>query len=189
MTGAADFHRSTGVMMGKKDILAAVSPEEALAVLNELTKDPRIRKRAEEVALAVVGDVDIDTVAEEVFYELDSIAVEDVWDNSGATRDGYVEPGEYAWQLFENALKLFEEHLRKCHKLSLVKQAKLQCMGILKGIWRFESESKSEFKDWATDAPAENSARVFDEWKKRSKNPKDIADIKSFMDSLRRKTA
>jgi hypothetical protein len=27
--------------------------------------------------------------------------VEDVWDNSGATRDGYVDPGEYAWQLFE----------------------------------------------------------------------------------------
>ncbi|MFH1549010.1 MAG: hypothetical protein ABIH04_00465 [Planctomycetota bacterium] len=177
------------MMMRKKDILAALSPEEALAVLNELAKEPQIRKKAEEVTLAMMEDVDIDSVAEEVFYQLDSIAVEDVWDNSGSTRDGYVEPGEYAWELFKDALKPFEKHLQKCRKLSLEKQAKLQCMGILKGIWRFESESKSEFKDWATDAPAGNSARVFDEWKKRSKNPKDIADIKSFMDSLRRKTA
>lgn len=166
--------------------MAAISPNEALAVLNELMKDPQIRKRAAAVALAVVGDVDIDAVAEEVFYELDSIAVEDVWDNSGATRDGYVEPGECAWDLFANALETFEKHLRKCHELSLVKQEKLQCMGILKGIWRFESESKSEFKDWAVDAPDGNMARVFDEWQKRSRNPKDIAEVKKFMDSFRR---
>ena len=92
-------------MTRKKDILGAISPTEALAVLNELTKDPQIRKRAEAIALAVVGDVDIEAIAEVVFCELDSIAVEDVWDNSGATRDGYVEPGEYAWQLFEDALE------------------------------------------------------------------------------------
>jgi len=173
-------------MMRKKDILATISPAEASAVLNELAKDPQIRKRAEEIALAVVGDVNIDAVAEDVFYELDSIAVEDVWDNSGATRDGYVEPGEYAWQLFENALQPFEEHLERCQSLSLVKQAKHQCMGILKGIWRFEVESKSEFKDWAGDAPGENMVRLFEEWKKKSNNPKDIEEVKRFMDSLSR---
>ena len=173
-------------MTKKKDILAAISPDEAVVVLNELVKDPRIRKRAEEIALAVVSDVDIDAVAEEVFYELDSIAVEDVWDNSGATRDGYIDPGEYAWELFEDALEPFEQHLHKCQGLSLVKQAKHQCMGILKGVSRFERESKSEFKDWAVDAPEENMERVFEEWKKKSNNPKDINEVEKFMDSLRR---
>ena len=173
-------------MTRKKDILGAISPAEALAVLNELTEDPQIRRRAEAIALAVVGDVDIEAVAEEVFCELDSIAVEDVWDSSGATRDGYVEPGEYAWQLFEDALEPFEEHLHKCHELSLVKQAKLQCMGMLKGLWRFESESKSKFKDWAADAPGENMARIFEEWKQRCNNKEDIAEVKKFRDSLSR---
>ncbi len=171
-------------MTRKKDILAVISPDEAVVVLNELVKDPEIRKRAEEIAFAVVSDVDIDSVAEDAFFELDSIAVEDVWDHSGATRDGYVDPGEYAWQLFEDALEPFEQHLHKCQELSLVKQAKHQCMGILKGIWRFEKESKSEFKDWAVDAPGENMVRVFEEWKKKSNNPKDINEVKSFMDSL-----
>jgi len=54
----------------------------------------------------------------------------------------------------------------------------------LKGIWRFEKESKSEFKDWAVDAPGESMARVFEEWKKQSDNAKDITKVKSFMDSL-----
>ncbi len=171
-------------MPRKKDILAAISPNEALAVLNELTKDPRIRKRAEAVSLAVVGDGDPDAVDEEVFYALNSIPVEDVWGNSGTTRDGYVEPVECAWNLFADALKPFEEHIRECHEFLLVKQAKLQCMGVLKGIWRFASESKSEFKDWAGDAPGENMARVFDEWQKESRNPKDISEVKKFMDSL-----
>ena len=89
--------------------MAAISPDEALEVLQELTKDPRIRKRAQALALAMVGDVDPDAVAEEVFYELDSIAVEDVWDNSGSTRDGYVDSGEYAWELFAKALGPFAE--------------------------------------------------------------------------------
>jgi hypothetical protein len=171
-------------MTKKKDILAVISPDEAVVVLNELVKGPRIRKRAEEIALAVVSNVDIDSVAEDVFCELDAIAVEDVWDHSGATRDGYVDPGEYAWQLFDDALEPFEQHLHKCQELSLVKQAKHQCMGILKGIRRFEKESQSEFKDWAVDAPGENFARVFEEWKKKSNNPKDINEVKSVMDSL-----
>jgi hypothetical protein len=171
-------------MTSKKDILAVISPDQAVVVLNELAKDPRIRKRAEEIALAMVSDVDIDSVAEDVFYELDSIAVENVWDNSGASRDGYVDPGEYAWQLFEDALEPFEQHLHKCRELLLTKQAKHQCMGILKGIWRFERESTSEFKDWAVDAPGENMVRIFEEWKRKSNNPKDIKEVKSFMDSL-----
>jgi hypothetical protein len=173
-------------MTRRKDILAVISPDQAVVVLNELVKDPQIRKRAEEIALAVVSDVDIDSVAEDVFYELDSIAVKDVWDNSGATRDGYVDPGEYAWQLFEDALEPFEQHLHKCRELSLTKQAQHQCMGILKGVWRFKKESKSEFKDWAVDAPGENMVRIFEEWKKKSNDPKDINEVKSFLDSLRR---
>ena len=50
-------------MTRKKDILGAISPAEALAVLNELTKDPQIRKRAEAIALAVVREIAIEAIA------------------------------------------------------------------------------------------------------------------------------
>jgi hypothetical protein len=171
-------------MTNTKDVLKAISPEEALAVLNQLTKDPAVRRKAEEIAVAILSDVDVESVADEVQYQLESIPVEDVWDHSGATRNGYIEPGEYAWQLFEEALEPFEVQLRRYQDFSLITQAKLQCMGILKGIHDFESESKTEFKEWAVDAPGENMARVFEVWKKGSTSRTDIAEVKRFMDSL-----
>jgi len=47
-------------------------------------------------------------------------------------------------------------------------------MGILKGIYKFEKESKNEFKDWVTYAPGDNFCRVFDKWKGLCKNPNNI---------------
>jgi len=57
--------------------------------------------------------------------------------------------------MFEDALESFIEELKKYKKLSMNKEAKTCCMGILKGIYQFEKESTSEFKDWAVDVPGE----------------------------------
>ncbi|MFH1438325.1 MAG: hypothetical protein ABIJ56_21630 [Pseudomonadota bacterium] len=168
-------------MAKKKGILDKIEPHEAKAVLRELAKDRNIRKKAEEIALAMVSDVDVDEVAELVFWELDAIPVEKVWDNSGSTRDGYVEPGDYAWQLFEDALDPFIQQTRRLRELSLHDQAKLHTMGILKGIHRFETDSESEFKDWAVDAPAELFERIYDDWKKGSRKKKDLKEMKNFI--------
>ena len=43
--------------------MAVISPDEAIVVLNEWVKDSRIRKRTEEIALALASDIDIDSVA------------------------------------------------------------------------------------------------------------------------------
>jgi hypothetical protein len=81
--------------MDANKVLESLSPEEAQAVLRELTaRDSGIRNKAAEIALKHVADVDVDGVADEVFCELDAIDIEDVWDNSGAKGDGYVDPGE-----------------------------------------------------------------------------------------------
>lgn len=171
--------------MTKKDILKSISAEEASIVLQQLVAtSPAIRKKAEGIALRLLVDVDVDSVAAEVLLELDSLIVEDVWDHSGSTRDGYVDPGECAWQMFEDALEPFLEQLQKCSTLSLHDQAKLYCMGILEGIHRFESESESEYKDWAVDAPGEYFVRIYNEWKKEAKNKKDVSEVRKFIQDL-----
>ena len=171
--------------MHSRDILEELSPQEALVVLRELAASgPRVRKKAEEIALKVIGDVDVDEVAEELLWELDSIPVEDVWDNSGRTRHGYVDPTECACQLFEDALHPFTRQLQKCRELSLTEQAKRHCMGILKGIHRFETESTSEFKSWCADAPSDYFVSVYDQWKKQARTKKDVSQVKRFIDSL-----
>ena len=40
-------------------------------------------------------------------------------------------------------------------------EAKLYCMGILKGIYQYEEDSGSEFKDWATDVLGESFGYIF----------------------------
>ena len=67
--------------MPKTDILDVITPDQALIVLRELAaQTPEINKKVQAIALKLVDDVDVEGVAEEVFWELDSIAVEDVWD-------------------------------------------------------------------------------------------------------------
>jgi hypothetical protein len=83
--------------MPKSDILDIITPDQALIVLKQLAvQDPKINKKAREIALGLVDDVDVEGVTEEVFWALDSIAIEDVWDRSGSKRDGYVDPGDAA---------------------------------------------------------------------------------------------
>ena len=81
--------------------------------------------------------------------------VEDVWDRSGAKRNGYVDAGETAWEMFEAAFEPFREEMEKYRQLSMLERTDAVCLGILKGVYDFQWYSNTEFKDWAVDAPAE----------------------------------
>ena len=61
------------------------------------------------------------------------------------------------------------------------KEAKLYCMGVLKGIYKYDQESESEFKDRAADVAGECFSYLADEWKKRSKNNADIKEMNLFL--------
>ncbi len=167
----------------KGDIFDVISNDDAFDILRRLAReDQEIAKRIEEIAIEYLEDVDIEDIAFEVYFALDRIEVEEVWDRSGSTRDGYVDPTEMAWQIFEDALDPFCEELRKCQRLLLYAEAKKHCLGILEGIYKFEKESPSEYKDWAVDAPREYFDRVLKEWKTGQNNPEDVAEVEDFIE-------
>ena len=166
----------------KGDVFDVISSDDAFDILRLLAReDQKIAKRIEQIALEYLEDVDIEDIAFEVYYALDHIEVEEVWDRSGNTRDGYVDPTEMAWQIFEDALDPFCEELRKCQRLLLYAEAKKHCLGILDGIYKFEKESPSEYKDWAVDAPREYFKQVLKEWKSGQNNPEDVAEVEDFI--------
>jgi hypothetical protein len=165
-----------------KQVLDDVSSEHAHEILIRLAdEDAKISKRIQGFALEYLTKVDPDCIAEDIFYDLNILDVEDVWNNSGSTRYGYVDPYELAFEMFEEALEPYIDDLRKCRELSMDKKAKLHCMGILKGIEQFEREGTTEFKDWAVDAPHENFIRVFEEWKNENTNPKNLEEMDEFI--------
>lgn len=168
--------------MAKTDILDVLTPDQAVTVLKQLMATaPELRRKARQLALKLIGDVDVEGVAEGVFWDLDSIAVEEVWDRSGRKRDGYVDPGDAARQLFEEALASALDALRQFQRLGLMPQAKLQCMGILKGLYRFERESDSKFKAWAVDSPGEYFAVAYREWRKGTTSKQDVEEVRCFV--------
>ena len=174
-------------MVNKKNegIINSIAPEDAIFILKQVVKEyPNVN-----IGKIIKGHLDeenpkkvnIDEVAQSVFDGLEFLEVEDLWDSSGGTRYGYVEPGERADEMIEEVLKPYFEELERYAKLSMFSEAKSYCKGILKGVYQFDDESSTEFSDWATDTAYNFIPVIFDKWKKICKNKTDIKDVKEYM--------
>jgi len=167
----------------KSELLEAIRPADALTILRQLAEqDVEIAKRIEEVASEILRSVGVESLASEVQTELECLAPEDVWAASGSTADGYVDPGDAACEIFEDAMATFQEQLEKYQRLSMDQEAKSCCMGILKGVYDFDKESSTEYQDLAIDVPGEFFSVVLDVWQEGSKNRKDLAEMDEFIE-------
>ena len=83
--------------------------------------------------------------------------------------------------MFEAALEPFRGDMAKHQKLSMKKEAEAVCWGILKGIYDFKWYSKTEFKDWAVDAPGEYFGIYLDEWKKQFQQRSSASQMNQFL--------
>ena len=168
-----------------KEVLAEMSGDEALAIIRTLAdEDSAIAERIVQIFYENLRDEEggeVEGVAADVFDELESLEVEELWEKSGSTRYGYVDPHEYAWDMIEERLSPFWEEMRKYQKLGLSAKAKNHCLGIMLGLRRFERDGKNEFKDWAADAPQGYIDRTFSKWKESEPKPEDIAEIQAII--------
>ncbi len=147
-----------------KQILNNISEDSALKILKKLANDKDTAKRIEELALKYLTEVDSDSIAEDIFNDLNSLDVEEVWDNSVSTSYGYIEPYDLASEMFEETLETYLDDIRKYQKLSMDKEAKLTCMGILKGVYMFDKKTTTEFKGYVEDDPYTTFIEVYEEW-------------------------
>ncbi len=167
-----------------------ISPNEAVEILRLLAKDDRIiKQKIIEIVDNIIRDVDIDDICEEIFFVLDGIDVHDLWDRSGSTSHGYSSPEDMAYEMLEEELEPFNSEVIRLCELSMQKEAKLYCMGVLKGIYKYAHESKSEFKEWSVDLPGECFNYLLEDWKKRSKDKLEISEMDSFLKKECRKWA
>ena len=165
----------------KNDIFDKISPNEALKILRQISKSDKILKD-KIIALAedLFSDVDVDKICEAVFSELDGIDVHELWERSGPNRDGYTSPEDMSAEMFEEVLGPYVQEMHRLMDLKMHQESKFYCLGILKGIYQYEEDSGSEFKDWATDVPCESFGAILREWGKSSKK-KDITDMKNYI--------
>ncbi len=166
-----------------KDILDRITANEALEIIRQLAEsDKGIKKRITTIAEEIIKEIDVEAVSDDVFFYLDGIDVHELWDNSGSRSDGYISPEEMAVEMIEEVLEPFNQEAMRLFDLNMSEEANLYCMGVLKGIYRFDHESKSEFKDWSVDVPGECFSYLFNEWEKRCKDTKEIKEMNSFLE-------
>ncbi|MCF6314110.1 MAG: hypothetical protein L3J39_16805 [Verrucomicrobiales bacterium] len=148
-----NFFEMTNIDLNSYDDL---NPSILRAVLEKLCQDDmEVRAKAALIVDELLNAVDFQQIAEDVFYCLHDIEVDDLWSRSGATRYGYTSPEEMAVQMLEEELQPYQDEIAKLMRLKQGAAAAEYCKGVLLGIYRYEKGAKSEFKDWSEDLPRE----------------------------------
>jgi hypothetical protein len=89
-------------------VLESLSSSDALSILKILAaRDERFAREIDAVAGELLGEVNVADVAANVRDELETLDVDNISDKSGARRDGYVDPGDAAFQMFRKRWRHF----------------------------------------------------------------------------------
>ena len=166
-------------------IVAALTETQKAELIRRLhDRGGEVRQALLEEARNVLKDVDSHEVAEEVFMDLDMIQVETLWDNSGPTRDGYISPEDEALDLMEEELEPHVQQVWGYLQLDMQAEASTYLQGILLGLYRYDQESDSEFKDWAVDIPINLFGALLDNWREKIGNYSRKTEIDAFCQKM-----
>jgi len=164
------------------EIIEQLSPQDALAILEILANsDDQLAKRIAEVAMEHLREVNTEDISADVYYELEFLAVEDVWEKAGPSRDGYQGTDEVADEMIDDVLQPYREELSRYQKLNMLEEATYVCMGIIAGLYQFDQESASEFKNWAVDLPASYARDTLGKWYTKRVSPEAVDEMMSFI--------
>ncbi len=164
------------------DVISKLTAEQALKIVERLgRKGGKIRAAVVTEAMNVLTEIELDETADEVFVVLDSIDVQNCWDRSGSSRDGYTSPDEAAAEIIEQELQPFFDQVERYHELGMPDQEAAYCMGVILGIYRYERESKSEFREWSVDIPAERAGFLLDKWQERNREKAGVNSVHEFI--------
>jgi hypothetical protein len=147
-------------------ILARLKPEEAQDVLQHLIEaEPDLRGRAEEVAHSLLGEVSCEKIAGEVEDAVRGIDSDDVGGRAGKHSWGYVEPGEAATELLDEALEPYREDLKRRLEMGRDEQALEVCKGLVLGLYRGEQGEECEVLSVAPEALSEEAGWALSLWR------------------------
>jgi len=152
------------------DVIGKLTSEQALEIVERLCRrGGDIRDAVVAEAMSLLTEFSLDETADEVFDALDLIDVQECFDQAGSSRDGHTSPDEAAVDIIEEELQPFFDQVERYHELGMPEQEATYCSAVILGIYRFEHESKSEFKQLAADIPAECAGTLLQDW--RARNP------------------
>jgi DNA-binding transcriptional ArsR family regulator len=158
------------------EVLPTLSGGEAREILRHLAdRSPAIAREIRDLSMQALPAVDPLEVAEALRDDLESLAVEDVWEAAGETRYGYRDPSDLAFEMFEEVVGEYREQAGTYQQRARGADARSYCLGIIKGLYDFAGESSTPFKDYVEDAPGQFFELLVSDWS-RVKGPGTTAD-------------
>lgn len=181
---SGDNHLDSG-----SGLLAKLSSEEAAAVLHHLLdKHPELRAEAQQFAANLVSSVSIQVIAEDVHDRITSIGIDALNRRAGSHSWGYVEPGEAALNLLEEAVDDLVEDMKRRAELGLLPAAEAICAGIVEGLYQARNSQSDGALGWAPEFPGEEADYVVAEFLRACRPVARRAARKSLMEILAKQT-
>lgn len=164
------------------DVIKKLTPEQALeGVMRLSAKGDAIRDAVVAEAGKLLSEIDLHEIADDVYFVLDSVDVQDCWDRAGNSGDGYTSPDEAAVELIDEELQPFFDQAGRYHELGMTEEETTYCRGVILGIYRYMHESKSEFREWAADVPIDCAGALLTEWRERGQDSNSVAAMDEFI--------
>ena len=179
MTGREGSRRSAGA------ILDRLAGEEANAVLRQLLEThSELRPEAERIARGLISSQSVEDIAAEVTEALMGVDLDALNGRAGKHAWGYVEPGEAAMELLEEAIEDRVEDMRRHVEVDLVASAQTVCAGIVAGLYACRKTNSDGALGWAPDFPAEHAGFIVQQFWGSSRHKLTSADRDKFIESL-----
>ncbi len=170
-------------MTKKQDLafLATLTDDQAQRVLTHLLKEnPKLIPVAAAFARETLSGIDEDEISERVCDALSDLDVEVLWQESGKTRYGYVDPYDHSYEMMEEKIDPFLDEMERYLDREMIDGALSCCRGIIKGICVYMSEEAGDFGDWAADSDDGLTYDVIERWKRNVNNPDTIAELEAW---------
>lgn len=164
------------------DVIEKLTSEQALEIIERLCqKGGGLRETIVTEAMNLLAEFSLDEVADEVCDVLDLIDIEDCRDRTGGSPVGETSPEEAAAEIIEDDLQPFIDQLETYHELKMPEQEAAYGMGILLGIYRYQHESNSEFRQLTEEMLADAAANLLEAWQERNPEQARIDAMHTFI--------
>jgi len=165
------------------DYIKSISRTTAIQILIELCEDGDIFERILSRARESLTSINAKDVEEEVFRSLNSIQIEDLWNNAGETYWGYKHETEVAYEMLMDSLEYSIQRMKHYKELDLKREEKECCKGIIAGLLRYGAEGNNEFHEAVPDDPYIQAENILFSWKEQNTD-EDYNEVKEIYDSF-----
>jgi hypothetical protein len=163
------------------DFLSTLTDNQAhLVLIHLLRSHPSLSKEATTIARDLVSGINEEEITDQVCCALSDLDVHQLWDESGRTRDGYVDPNEHSYEMMEEIIYPFLNEMDRFLDREMKEEALAYCRGIIRGVCVYMHDEAGEFADWAVDNEDGLTYDVIERWKSKLPDVDLLRDLELF---------